>query len=311
MEQETINQRLELTIKELNVSQSAFAKALDISTGRLSNIVKGRNKPDSQLLAKLAEAYPEVNLTWLLTGKNHVQRNLTISRTTKQRKLSKSIVLADPENTQVNTHSAHRLLSNRAEQTIGEQTDKHTSDTVQDVDNETESSKGRVFVSYTHNDLSQLDTLQRLLDLEQKQQSASVQRQLENTLRHLYKVQELIEELLGIPSNEKELRALQHRIFRRPRFSDDDPFDKMSDAEKTAYYAARERLLEHCEAELAHSIDTLHLGIFYGRTGLDKGNPKNGSTGELIAGLLDQRRKTGRSGQILAMIEDMAALSGS
>ncbi|MEJ7658448.1 MAG: helix-turn-helix transcriptional regulator [Hymenobacter sp.] len=100
METQNINQRFELLIKQLEPSQSSFAKRLETSTGRLSNIIKGRNKPDSQLLAKIAEEYPEVDINWLLTGKYTHQRNVNLPGVKNQRILSH----VDSENTHLHTH---------------------------------------------------------------------------------------------------------------------------------------------------------------------------------------------------------------
>lgn len=72
MEEFSLNKRIDLLIKHLGVSQNAFAKSLDTSSSRISNIITLRNKPDSELLAKIAEVYTNVSADWLLTGKGEM-----------------------------------------------------------------------------------------------------------------------------------------------------------------------------------------------------------------------------------------------
>lgn len=90
----SINDRVSQVIKFLGVTQSAFAKSLDTSTSRVTNITQGRNKPDSQFLAKLAEEYPQVDMTWLLTGKGQINRNVVFPGTI----LSTNLVIPGTEN---------------------------------------------------------------------------------------------------------------------------------------------------------------------------------------------------------------------
>ncbi|HAK78434.1 MAG TPA: hypothetical protein DCM71_16350 [Runella sp.] len=77
-----IGQRVKILIPLLNLNQASFAQALDISPGRLSNVITGRNKPDSEFLMKIASVFKGVvNLEWLLTGEgDELLTNVNILR---------------------------------------------------------------------------------------------------------------------------------------------------------------------------------------------------------------------------------------
>jgi phage repressor protein C with HTH and peptisase S24 domain len=64
-----INDRVIRLIETLDISQNSFAKALGTSSSRISNITTGRNRPDAEILGKIAEVYRNVSTKWLLTGK--------------------------------------------------------------------------------------------------------------------------------------------------------------------------------------------------------------------------------------------------
>lgn len=74
-----ISLRVKTLIAALGVNQAAFAEKIDVSSGRLSNILTGRNKPDSEFLEKIANSYKgQVNLSWLLTGEGEpILRNVS------------------------------------------------------------------------------------------------------------------------------------------------------------------------------------------------------------------------------------------
>ena len=75
----TINQRIEQIISHLGISQTVFAKKLGTTPSRISNIVNGRNKPDSQLLFQIAVEFPQVETHWLVTGEPKSNRNVNFS----------------------------------------------------------------------------------------------------------------------------------------------------------------------------------------------------------------------------------------
>lgn len=68
----SINERILQLIKALNMSQNAFAKSLNTSSSRISNICTYRNKPDFEILERIVLTFSSVNAEWLLTGMGEV-----------------------------------------------------------------------------------------------------------------------------------------------------------------------------------------------------------------------------------------------
>ena len=63
-----MNERISILIDSLGISKSDFAKRLNTSKGRISNITTGRNKPDSQIIAAIIMEFRNLNPLWLLVG---------------------------------------------------------------------------------------------------------------------------------------------------------------------------------------------------------------------------------------------------
>lgn len=60
--------RIEAILDYYSLSASAFADALGVQRSGLSHLMSGRNKPSLDLVMKISDTYPEVNLYWLLNG---------------------------------------------------------------------------------------------------------------------------------------------------------------------------------------------------------------------------------------------------
>jgi len=66
--QSSIGERLKGWINTRELSASDFAKQLQIQRSALSHIFSGRNKPSVDVLLKIKNTYPDINLDWLITG---------------------------------------------------------------------------------------------------------------------------------------------------------------------------------------------------------------------------------------------------
>jgi transcriptional regulator with XRE-family HTH domain len=64
-----VGQQLELLIHELRITQSEFAKQTTLSKQTVNNIISGRHVTKSDVLEKILQAYPDLNINWLLNGK--------------------------------------------------------------------------------------------------------------------------------------------------------------------------------------------------------------------------------------------------
>lgn len=60
-----MNERINIFIKHLNISVSAFEKQCNLSNGAVSKIGYGTRR---STIDKISKSYPQLNVTWLLTG---------------------------------------------------------------------------------------------------------------------------------------------------------------------------------------------------------------------------------------------------
>ncbi|CAN5408628.1 helix-turn-helix transcriptional regulator [soil metagenome] len=63
------SERLEKILEHYDLSAAAFADAIDVGRSSISHILSGRNKPSLDFVLKIVQAFPEVELYWLLNGK--------------------------------------------------------------------------------------------------------------------------------------------------------------------------------------------------------------------------------------------------
>ena len=61
-------ERIEFIINGYGLSPSQFAERTGIPRASVSHILGGRNKPSLEILQKVAAAFPDVDLQWLMLG---------------------------------------------------------------------------------------------------------------------------------------------------------------------------------------------------------------------------------------------------
>ncbi|NQX85718.1 MAG: helix-turn-helix transcriptional regulator [Flavobacteriaceae bacterium] len=70
--------RLKKILTHYSLSASAFAEKVGVQRSSISHLLSGRNKPSLDFVMKISNAFPELNLYWLLNGKgdflqSHIQ----------------------------------------------------------------------------------------------------------------------------------------------------------------------------------------------------------------------------------------------
>ena len=68
-------ERVKLLMSVKNLSSSDFASSIQVQRSGISHILSGRNKPSLDFIMKVLEAFPDVNETWLLFGKDEMFKN--------------------------------------------------------------------------------------------------------------------------------------------------------------------------------------------------------------------------------------------
>ena len=73
----SIKERLQLFLQEQNISASEFADTIGVQRSSVSHILAERNKPSIDFLQKMLRAYPDLDVSWLLSGSitNHYKAN--------------------------------------------------------------------------------------------------------------------------------------------------------------------------------------------------------------------------------------------
>ncbi|OBX24157.1 MULTISPECIES: helix-turn-helix domain-containing protein [Bizionia] len=71
------SKRLEKVIKFHDETASSFAEKIGVQRSSISHILSGRNKPSLDFVMKVLEAFPDVELYWLLNGKGTFPKSET------------------------------------------------------------------------------------------------------------------------------------------------------------------------------------------------------------------------------------------
>lgn len=66
---QAISKKLEILFDYYQLNASAFADKIGVQRSSLSHLLSGRNKPSLEFIMKIVEAFPEVDLYWLVTNK--------------------------------------------------------------------------------------------------------------------------------------------------------------------------------------------------------------------------------------------------
>jgi transcriptional regulator with XRE-family HTH domain len=69
-----LNERFLAAMRHSGLSKTEFAGRLGVSQGVMSHISSGRNKPGTEMLVSLLQAYPEIAPEWLILGEGSMFR---------------------------------------------------------------------------------------------------------------------------------------------------------------------------------------------------------------------------------------------
>lgn len=71
---EEFTKRLHKVMEYYDLSAASFADKIDVGRSSISHLLSGRNKPSLDFVMKIVNAFPEVELYWLLNGKGTFPR---------------------------------------------------------------------------------------------------------------------------------------------------------------------------------------------------------------------------------------------
>lgn len=77
-----MQERFKQLLEEKNLTATKFAGLIKVNASAMSHILNGRSKPGFDVLDKIGQAFPEVNLNWLISGKGNMY--LSVASSEKQ-----------------------------------------------------------------------------------------------------------------------------------------------------------------------------------------------------------------------------------
>ena len=64
-----MQERFKLLLKEKKLTAAQFSNKIHVNPSEMSHILNGRSKPGFDVLDKIGQAFPDINLNWLISGK--------------------------------------------------------------------------------------------------------------------------------------------------------------------------------------------------------------------------------------------------
>lgn len=74
-EKEAVQYRIRQIMEQQKLNAGAFAESIGVAQATISQILRGRNMPSTDVLLRLHQRYPNISLDWLLTGKGDLEDN--------------------------------------------------------------------------------------------------------------------------------------------------------------------------------------------------------------------------------------------
>lgn len=109
-------ERIEFLMKCYELSPSQFAEKTGIQRASVSHILSGRNKPSLEVLLKIYDAFPELDLKWLMTGAGEEPVAASKSAVSAVSSVENSL-FSQPEHEQPDLQQVLNVVQSRQEQT--------------------------------------------------------------------------------------------------------------------------------------------------------------------------------------------------
>ena len=82
--------RLNRIMEYYDLSAASFADKIDVGRSSISHLLSGRNKPSLDFVMKIINAFPEVELYWLLNGKGSFPKENPPAKISEKEKIRES-----------------------------------------------------------------------------------------------------------------------------------------------------------------------------------------------------------------------------
>jgi len=109
LQQEEFINRLKILLEQKQLSSSSFADTISVPRSSISHLLSGRNKPSLEFVMKIVHSYPDVDINWLLFGKESISKHSSLN--------SDSNTLLE-ENFSTERHSTHQKQASDVEKIV-------------------------------------------------------------------------------------------------------------------------------------------------------------------------------------------------
>ena len=156
MDTTSLNDRILTFINSLSISHATFADEIGVQRSAIAHIAKGRNRPSLEMVTKITDRYPEINVMWLLKGTGSMMNNTPNVISLQQRQVIPSSPVIDDslkhtlfaqeeeKNTSVQKNDDESFSTSQAKEPVVEIKSSHRSYSVNDFDEEDESQTSTV-----------------------------------------------------------------------------------------------------------------------------------------------------------------------
>lgn len=124
-EKEGLRERIKLIMEREQLNNGAFAESIGVAQATISQIMKGRNMPSTDVLLRLHQRYPDVSLDWLLTGKTNITDGDNLNQDEKFPDYAYSLFAKDeiipayePKNHENRKENAFKTAQNPSKDTV-------------------------------------------------------------------------------------------------------------------------------------------------------------------------------------------------
>lgn len=93
-----MQERFKQLLEEKNLTATRFAALIKVNASAMSHILNGRSKPGFDVLDKIAQAFPDLNLNWLISGKGSMYNSsISIAEPAGRKVREEKPVIQEPQ----------------------------------------------------------------------------------------------------------------------------------------------------------------------------------------------------------------------
>lgn len=93
-----MQERLNQIFEQKGLTAAKFATLIGVSASTISHILAGRNKPGFDIINSIAKEFPDISLSWLITGEGSMYNQFPLNNVEKEQKPEETLFDSQLEN---------------------------------------------------------------------------------------------------------------------------------------------------------------------------------------------------------------------